>query len=41
MFFSRSKSEQSLHGGQNRPIHSFADAEQLCPLSIRKSKQAV
>lgn len=41
MFFSRSKSEQSLRGGQNRPIHSFADAEQLYPPSIRKSKQAV
>ena len=41
MFFSRSKSEQSLRGRQNQPIHSFADAEQLYPLSIRKSKQAV
>ena len=41
MFFSRSKSEQSLRGGQNRPIHSFADAQQLCPTSILKNKQAV
>ena len=41
MFFSRSKSEQSLRGVQNQPIHSFADAEQLCLPSIRKNKQAV
>lgn len=41
MFFSRSRPDQNLRGGQNQPIHSFADAEQLCPLSIRKSKQAV
>jgi len=41
MFFSRSKSEQSLRGEQNQPIHSFADMERLCPPSIRKNKQAV
>jgi hypothetical protein len=41
MFFSRIKSEQSLRGGQSKPFHSFADAEQLYPPSIRKNKQTV